>query len=280
MSAPRRFWWWRWPLVLPAFVLAAAVSMQGMNFFRETARPRPPHLAQVIPAAPAGWTSREVPLGPNEFMANEVEKVLNYDDVLNREYSRGGESFGVYVAYWGPGKMPTRLVASHTPDRCWTENGWHCLDMKFKQPESFEGGALQPAEWRLFEPPAGGQSVYVLYWHLVEGRIYDYGNRFNSIPDARLWWEDAVQQALHGSREQYFIRLTSSIPLEALWNDPGFADVIRGLTQLGLVEPQVVKVSSNRYQVPREAEEGGSPDPKSKLQNPNSQISFAPLRHL
>jgi hypothetical protein len=49
-----------------------------------------------------------------------------------------------------------------------------------------------------------------------------------------LWWKDAVQQAVLGSREQYFIRLTSSEPLESLWSDPGFAEVLRGLGQLGL----------------------------------------------
>ena len=144
----------------------------------------------------------------------------------------------MYVAYWGAGKMPTRLVASHTPDRCWTENGWRCLAMKFKQRQNFGTVALQPAEWRLFEPPLGGAPVYVLYWHLVDGRIYDYGERFNNVPSPVRWWKDAVEQALHGSQEQYFIRLTSSEPLENLWNDPGFAQVLTGLSQLGLVAPR------------------------------------------
>ena len=50
--------------------------------------------------------------------------------------------------------------------------------------------------------------------------------------------EDAVQQALLGSREQYFIRVTSSEPPETLWSDPGFLEVMRGLEQLGLtVQP-------------------------------------------
>jgi hypothetical protein len=222
------------PIVLPAIVLAAAAAIQGSNIFHETPRPRGPHLAKSVPSSVPGWTSQEVPLGPTEFLANEVEKVLNYDEVLNRDFSRGNVRFGVYVAYWGAGKMPVRLVASHTPDRCWTENGMHCIDMKFKFPVRFEGAALQPAEWRLFEPPAGGSPTYVLYWHLVDGHDYDYGERFNSIPDPVLWWKDAVQQVLTGNREQYFIRLTSNIPFDALWKDPGFADVVRGLEMLGL----------------------------------------------
>jgi hypothetical protein len=245
MNETSKIWWLRWPLVLPALVLTVAVGMQGVKFFRETPKPHDPHLAQTIPLTiPGGWTGADVPLGTNEFISNEVEKVLNYDAVLNREFSRGGESFGVYVAYWGAGKMPTRLVASHTPDRCWTENGWRCLAMKFKQPEIFEGAVLQPAEWRIFEPPLGGSPTYVLYWHLVEGHAYDYGDRFNNVPSPILWWKDAVQQAVLGSREQYFIRLTSNEPLENLWNDPGFAEVLRGLGQLGLVVKQPVTASN------------------------------------
>lgn len=236
-DAPRRGWW-RWSLGLPVLVLAVAVAAQGMHFFHETPKPRGPHLAVSVPATLPGWTAREVPLGANEFLSSEAEKVLNYDEVVNREFSRGAESFQVYVAYWGAGKMPTRLVASHTPDRCWTENGWKCVAMKFKLAESFEGAALQPAEWRLFEPPLGGTPTYVLYWHLVEGRAYDYGSRFNQVPSPVLWWKDAVQQAVLGSREQYFIRLTSTEPIENLWKDAGFTEVMRGLSRLGLVVPQ------------------------------------------
>jgi hypothetical protein len=183
------------------------------------------------------WTDRDVPLGANEFLVGEAEKILNYDEVLNREYARSGTRFGVYVAYWGPGKMPTQLVASHTPDRCWTENGWRCQEMRFKQSGVLAGAELQPAEWRLFEPPVGGRPTYVLFWHLVDGRTYDYGERFNAIPDPVRWLRGVVEQALRGNREQYFIRLTSEEPFEELQADPGFRAVLDGLAKLGLAAP-------------------------------------------
>ncbi|HUG11336.1 MAG TPA: exosortase-associated EpsI family protein [Opitutaceae bacterium] len=229
-----------WPLILPAVTLALAGALQGMQLFKETPQPREPHLARMIPADVSGWSVREVPLGPNEFVSGEVEKVLNFDEALNREYTRAGQGFGVYVAYWGAGKMPTRLVASHTPDRCWTENGWRCTAMNFRQTGIFSGLDLQPAESRVFDPPKGGVPTYVLYWHLVDGRVYDYGERFNAVPNPVLWAQDAVRQALLGNREQYFIRLTSNRPLEDLWSDPGFASVVESLGALGLravVEP-------------------------------------------
>lgn len=226
-----------WAPVLAALVLAGSVLVQALPLVRPSLPSRPPHLAAKVPAQPAGWTVRDVPLGPSEFMAGEVEKVLNYDDVINRDYRRGAEQFGLYVAYWGPGKMPTQLVASHTPDRCWTENGWHCLEMRFRQQDVLAGAGLQPVEWRLFEPPGGAPPVYVLYWHLVDGEVYDYGERFNAVPDPVRWWRGAIQQALHGPREQYFIRLTSSQPLEELWTDPGFRVVVQSLSALGLARP-------------------------------------------
>ena len=233
---------WRWPLILPAVTLALAVGLQGLNLFSEKPHARAAHLARAVPADLPGWSAREMPLGASEFLAGEVEKVLNFDEVLYREYSRAGEKFEVYVAYWGAGKMPTRMVASHTPDRCWTENGWQCVEMKFKQNGLFAGITLQPAEWRIFQPPRGNQPTYVIYWHLVEGRIYDYGERFNQVPSPVLWIKDAMQQAFLGSREQYFIRLTSNLPLESLAGDPGFAAVLHGLGGLGLASQPAAPV--------------------------------------
>jgi hypothetical protein len=211
------------------------VALQLVNPFRHDAAPKPPHLAATIPArVPGGWIARDLPLGPTEFLEEVVQRTLRTDDFLNREYRRGRTSFGVYAAYWGSGKMPTHLVASHTPDRCWTENGWTCDQMRFKQQFALDGAALQPAEWREFRDPGGG-TTYVLYWQLVEGQAYDFGERFNKIPSPWRWWRDAAQQAVFGSREQYFVRVTSSVPFEEIWDDPGFKTVLGAVGKLGVI---------------------------------------------
>lgn len=229
---------WRWSLAVPAAVLAGAVIGQGFRLAGSaTPHPEGTRLSEVVKVTLPGWHTQDMALGPNEFLSSEAEKVLNFDDVVNREFSRGSTHFGVYAAYWSPGKMPVQLVASHTPDRCWTENGFKCVSMKFRQSIPFEGGRLQPAEWRLFDPPAGGAPVFVLYWHLIGGRTYDYGSRFNAVPDPLLWWKGAVEQALRGSREQYFIRITSNEPIDELWKEPGFAQVVHALARIGLAEP-------------------------------------------
>jgi len=223
-------------IFIPLIVLAAAVGVQFATVFRDVPRPRPAHLNQYVAHSLEGWRSREVPLGPNEFLEGQVSKILNFDEAVHREYTRGAVTFAVYVAYWGPGRMPTRLVASHTPDRCWTENGWTCLEMRFKEAHSVESIPLQPAEWRLFRSPAG-DNVNVLFWHLVDGRIYDFGSRFTAIPDPVRWWKDAIRQAFRGSREQYFVRVTSNVPFTEIWDDPAFERVMHGLAELGLAQP-------------------------------------------
>jgi hypothetical protein len=227
---------WRPSWIIPAVALLVAMAFQDLKFAHAAPKPEGRPLADVVRVAVPGWSYRDVPLGPNEFLSNEAEKVLNFDDVVNREFSGGGRSFGVFAAYWSAGKMPTQLVASHTPDRCWTENGWKCTEMRFRQSKAFEDGELQPAEWRRFEPPNGGVPVYVLYWHLVGGRAYNYGGHFNAVPDPLHWWKSALQQVLVGSREQYFIRITSSEPIESLWDNKGFVELIHGLKALGLSE--------------------------------------------
>ncbi len=220
------------PWIAAALVLAVAVVLQALPWMRPSPPSAMPPLAQAIPVRPEGWTSREMPLGPTEFVSSEAEKILNYDRFINREYENGSTHFGLYVAYWAAGKMPVQLVASHTPDRCWTENGWKCMEMRFRQTGMFGRTELPPAEWRLFTPPVGGPPTYVIFWHLVGGRAYDFGERFNSVPDPVRWWRGALHQALQGSGEQYFIRLMSDQPLESLWADPGFREVVRSLDEL------------------------------------------------
>ena len=222
-------------MFIPLLVLVAAAAAQFITVTRDVPDPRPAHLNQFVADAPDGWRAREVPLGPDEFVEEQVEKILNFDEVVHREFSRGTVTFAVYAAYWGPGRMPTRLVASHTPDRCWTENGWTCLEMRFKEGRSVGAVTLQPAEWRLFRSPAGDHTN-VLFWHLVDGRAHDFGDRFTQIPDPVSWWKDAIGQAFRGSGEQYFVRVTSNVSFAEIWEDPAFQRVMRGLAELGLAE--------------------------------------------
>ncbi|BET69350.1 hypothetical protein ASA1KI_42680 [Opitutales bacterium ASA1] len=207
--------------------------MQAFNPAEEIAAPKPAHLEDAIPLEAGEWRGEAVALGATEFVSGKVAQVLNYDDVFNARYRSGARELTVYVAYWGAGRMPVRLVASHTPDRCWTENGWSCVEMRFDERRSVAGRALQSADWRRFLDPEG-RSTHVLFWHLIEGEVYDYGERFNAIPHPLEWWKDAMRQLVSGSREQYFMRIGSNVPFEEIWDDPGVQEIVAALAKLGL----------------------------------------------
>jgi hypothetical protein len=220
-------------IVLGGLLLAAAVCLQFGFRFQENPVARPPHLRQSIPETLGSWMVSDEQLGPSEAASASAVKTLNLDEYVYRAYTKGSTRFTIYAAYWAPGRMPTRLVASHTPDRCWTEIGLRCTDMKFKLPVSVGDRALLPAEWRIFAAP-GGEVTHVMYWHLVEGELYDYGYRFNAIPNPWLWWKDTVSHAMKGSREQYFIRVTANIPFDQLRGDAGFETALSSMGGLAL----------------------------------------------
>lgn len=195
------------------------------------------HLTGKLPTSIAGWQARDEPLGASEAMTGQVAAVLNYDDYVYRVFTRGDVHLGLYVAYWRRDRMPVSRVTSHTPDRCWTANGWNCESMQFDEVVVLsDSRRLQPAQGRLFVSPANTQE-HVLFWHLVEGKAYDFGDRFTSFTHPGKWLRDTLLYATLGSAEQYFVRLTSNRSFSELRGDPGFQEVLRALAGLGLAVP-------------------------------------------
>lgn len=223
-------------------VLVAGVALQWLRVRNikegdRTAEVRPVKLVNRMPLHLTGWKGRDEPLGPNEVTRTAAERILNYDDYVFRVFERGDRQLGVYVAYWAEGRMPLQKVASHTPDRCWTENGWRCDDMRFSEPVAAGNVRLMSAQWRRFIPPGNsGAQQYVVYWHLVGERLYDYGDRFNARPDFIKWWRDTIKYAFSGSEAQFFVRVSSDRPFEELKGDPGWEELVAALAKLGLTE--------------------------------------------
>ena len=191
-------------------------------------------LAARLPSRLLEWQSKDLPLGPNELLRNQTAEILRYDEYVFREYSQGARNFAVYAAYWAPGKMPTRFVALHTPDRCWTENGWTCLDQKYEVQIQSSGVRLLPTQWRVFNPPGGQAKQYVYFWLLVGGQSHDFGQRLNTIPNPVKWWQNVVDEARAGNPEHLFVRVTSDRPFEELAGDPGWEELLGALARLGL----------------------------------------------
>jgi hypothetical protein len=220
-------------------VLGVAAILQGIKVKDvvggdQSAKAQPIKLTDQVPRNLSGWAGRDEPLGPNEVTRTAVERTLNYDDFVFRVFEKDGKQIGVYVAYWTAGRMPLQKVASHTPDRCWTENGWRCEEMRFAETLTAGEARLLPAQWRRFTPPNGAMPQYVVYWHLVGTRLYDYGTRFNARPDFVKWWRDTLDYAFSGSEAQYFIRVTSNRPFEEFAREPAWAELVEALGKLGL----------------------------------------------
>jgi Protein of unknown function (DUF3485) len=227
---------------LVGVVLLAGVGLQGIQLrdVKEGDRgraARPINLAARLPSASAGWEAKDELLGATEVASSAVERTLNCDDFCFRVFRRGGTQLSVYVAYWGAGRMPLQKVASHTPDRCWTENGWRCDEMRFGEKVAAGPSELLAAQWRRFTPPDGSAPQFVLFWHLVGDRLYDYGERFNARPDLLKWWRDTLGYATSGSEAQYFIRVSSNRPFSEFSAEPLWGEVVGALGRLGLKAP-------------------------------------------
>lgn len=190
-------------------------------------------LGAVLPESLAGWQSRELEIGSSEMLIKTAERVLRFDDYVYREYRKGDRIVSIYVAYWRPGRAAPREIAMHTPDQCWTANGWACREQRHAIQLGGYAPQLAAGEWRLFSTPAG-ESTYVQFWHLVGGEVYDHGERLQNASSAWRVWRVSVKQALKGLPEQYFIRLTSNRDFETLAAEPGWTELVAALGRLGL----------------------------------------------
>jgi hypothetical protein len=189
-------------------------------------------LATKLPATLAGWNVKDEPIGNTEALKLRAEELLNYDDFVYRRYSLGGREFAVYAAHWRPGRMPTRLVTLHTPDRCWIENGWTCDTAQFNEPLQLSNTTFPPAQRREFFPPQQTAKTHVSFWLTENGEPYDLGNRLNTIPSPLRWLGQVVRESFEHSGELLFVRVTSSRPLEEFAGDPGFDQVMAAVAEL------------------------------------------------
>lgn len=219
-------------------VQLAVIAAVGLQVTAAIVRPKPaapPDLDAAVPARLADWTVTPEPLGSTPEASAWVADTLNFDRAVQRTYVRGGERFTIFAAWWSRGKMPARAVAIHTPDCCWSDAGYACLAMKFRQTLPVSGARLQPGEWRVFRSPEG-DTLHTMFWQIVAGKAFDFGGRFNGAgafwPGVKAFFGDAVL----GCREQLFVTVTANVPIERLETDAGFQTALRGLAAAGLGE--------------------------------------------
>ena len=217
-------------LTLMGCTLVAAITTQIWQAAQHRDFIEPAPLSERLPTELPGWISREVPLAETAEGRSVVEGILRYDDYFSRLYRRGEIELTVYIAYWLPNKMPPKLIAQHTPDQCWTANGWTCEERASRV--TFEGLSLLPSETGIYTHSRLGR-LHVAFWHLVGGHPYHYGS--DTIPFILL---APLKELLHFGanqrHEQYFIRLASNVPLSRVWQEPGGDLLLEKLAKLGL----------------------------------------------
>lgn len=216
------------PVILAALLLTA-VGLQLLPYPKSVVIERAQPLAEYLPKEIFGWQAEDRPLAATEAVAGAVKKILNYDEALLRYYRKGGQEFAVYVAYWQAGKMPSREIAFHIPDKCWPTAGWKRTAADYHYQKSLDGRLLAPAQYREFEQ--AGKKQYVIYWHIYDGRTIIYNP--DGSPSDLSMLTDLRRRGLRQKGEQYFIRISSPIPLDQLWDEEGFQEILRRIAPLG-----------------------------------------------
>jgi hypothetical protein len=212
-------------LIFAAVLLIAAIGLMLYGNSRSAKSSFDVKLADILPPAPEGWTVKTREIASTPEMKEAVGELLNYDDGVFVDYTSGVYRISVYIAYWSPGKMSHRLVAVHTPDVCWVGNGWKKEKSEIVVGLSANGRPLPPAEGRLFS--ARGNPEYVWFWHVVGSHVKSYATGF-----APPWYAaitDILEKGINQREEQFFIRLSSSIPLDSLSLQPALQLILAKL---------------------------------------------------
>lgn len=211
-------------------LLLLAIAVQFRPVLQKEVYPRTAKLTELLPGEFPGWSTKDERVADTEEMQRAVAELLNYDEAIVRTYRRGNDSLSVYVAYWPPGRVHPRMVSQHTPDWCWTGAGWEMSEVRTSPVMSGDGRQTPPGKLRKFS--IKGQVLNVVYWHLVGGDPNPDIDP-NGLTFFRYMWSDLAS----GQREQYFIRLSSTVPFEQMQNEPLFTEVLEKLRTLGLTRP-------------------------------------------
>jgi hypothetical protein len=221
-------------LGLVAAVFLAGLSMRSWRSALPVApAPDVPDLSHLVSAQIPGFKVAELPIATSYEQQKVVNELLNYDDALYRLYKRGEFEISVYIAYWRPGKMPQRLIAGHTPDICWVNNGWQRIGILSPTLRTSSGYKLASGRARSYRKDHDVQ--HVIFWHLVGGKPAGYSDR-----DIPPWWAifaDMWHDGIEQKAEQVFLRVSSPAGIDATLDSPVFDELAKALGRFGLVIP-------------------------------------------
>jgi hypothetical protein len=223
-------------------ILAVAVILQAWPHPKTIHVPREQPLTEYLPKNAGDWKGADQAMAGTEALEGRVEEILRYDEAVLRKYTKDSREFTVYISYWSPGKIPSREVAFHIPDKCWVFAGWKRQFLDTAYECKVDGLTLPYGQYRIFDSEGGRQ--HVLYWHLYDGNVILYNA--GDSPDNLSMLTDLLKRGIHQRGEQYFIRVASSSPLAELWSDPGFQEVMSKVAGLGLMDLAKAKAKATQ----------------------------------
>ncbi len=206
------------------------------------------YLKTQIPDKFMGATSTEKELGATEEVVRATEKILNVSDYLNREYTlSSGKKLTLYISYWEPAKDPIEQASTHTPDRCWVNNGWTCNEQTRRLSDTITikdfNKKLKPARYGEYTFKRDNDIYkpyirYVWYWFLVDGKVYEFTKK-NYAPSPYLWLKNTLTYMNQKAPEMYFIRIDTDFPIDELRNDLEFNQLLKYLGEMILFEDAI-----------------------------------------
>ncbi len=194
-----------------------------------------PNLEMMLPSYVPGWEVEDLPVGETEEVKQKMGEILNYDAAIFREYTKGFIKVQVYISYWVAGKAHYRLVYGHTPDICWVNGGWTptVQDASFRYylpgDETVE---FKEAQYREFL--GGKDHLRVLFWQLLDGEPFTYGNF--TYPPATAMFTDIFERGFDQKPEQWFIRISANVDFDQLDRDLGFRKLMESMKEFELIK--------------------------------------------
>jgi hypothetical protein len=196
------------------------------------------------------WTTVELPVAETIELQKAVKEILNFDDAAYIMYENGAARVSVYVAFWPAGRMPQRLVASHTPDVCWVASGWEArssseVSLTLMQianqrivrltDSNFAGHQTRDSardtmvfQYRMFVRE--GREEYVVFCHFVGERVASYGS--SASPEWYRFLADVKTWGLNQRQEQFFVRISSNRPLKDMLSMAPFQSAVLRLAEV------------------------------------------------
>ena len=229
-------------LYLGSFLLLLLTALVlKIELFSDHARRFTGKLEEVVPKTVIGWESKDLPLAESAAGLQGVRGVLNYDQAVQRLFTKKDIQLIVYVAYWEPGHVSLVDAGSHNPDSCWVYAGCERLERDYAQEAKVNGRELLPYEHGLYRSP-NGQTIHAVFWHLVNGEVNRYDEQevgwrnglAGRIERASLVAKDIRERGLDQRREQMFVRLSSNKSPKELLADPDVRFLLSRLGPLGI----------------------------------------------